>query len=98
METGVRIFFQPPPFAHTKLLMIDGYYTQFGSANMDPRSLRLNFELNIETFDTSFTREMTEHFDAVRARSRELTPDDLARRRLPARLRNAACWIFSPYL
>lgn len=98
LQSGVRIFYQPPPFAHTKLLMIDGYYTQFGSANMDPRSLRLNFEMNIETFDTSFSREMTQHFDKVRAKSREITLRDLERQHVLLRLRNAACWIFSPYL
>lgn len=98
LESGVRIFHQPPPFAHTKLLMVDGFYTQFGSANMDARSLRLNFELNVETFDTSFTRDMELWFDAVRARSREFTPEDAAALSLPVRLRNAACWVFSPYL
>lgn len=98
LEAGVRIYHQPPPFAHTKLLMIDGSYVQFGSANLDARSLRLNFELNVETFDTSFTRDMERWFDEVRQRSREYTLADNAALSLPVRLRNAACWVFSPYL
>lgn len=98
LESGVRIYYQPPPFAHTKLLMVDGYYTQFGSANLDARSLRLNFELNIETFDTSFTRALEQHFDTVLSQSRAITQEQLATQSLPVRLRNAACWVFSPYL
>lgn len=98
LEAGVRVFYQPPPFAHTKLLMVDSFYTQFGSANLDPRSLRLNFELNIETFDTSFTRNLEKWFDKTRSISCETTPEALARFSLPVRLRNAACWVFSPYL
>ena len=98
LEAGVRIFYQPPPFAHTKLLMVDGYYTQCGSANLDARSLRLNFELNVECFDTSFTRELEKHFDTVRRQSHEMTLAELQAFSLPKRLRNAGCWIFSPYL
>lgn len=98
LESGVRMYYQPPPFAHTKLLMVDSYYTQFGSANLDPRSLRLNFELNIETFDTSFTRTMERYYDKVLATSHEITRAELEAQSLPVRLRNAACWIFSPYL
>lgn len=98
LEAGVRIYYQPAPFAHTKLLMIDGVYTQFGSANMDARSLRLNFEMNVETFDTAFARDMERWFDDVRERSREFTQVDMSALSLPVRLRNAACWVFSPYL
>ncbi len=98
LESGVRIFFQPPPFAHTKLLMIDGYYTQIGSANLDARSLRLNFELNVECFDTSFTRKMENYFDYKQLKSREYTMVDHQKMKLPKRLLNAACWMFSPYL
>lgn len=45
----MKIYRQPPPFAHTKLLLIDGEYTLLGSANLDPRSLNLNFELVMES-------------------------------------------------
>ncbi len=98
LESGVRIFYQPAPFAHTKLLMVDGYYTQIGSANLDARSLRLNFELNVECFDTSFTRKMTNYFDYKQLKSREYTMLDHQKLSLAKRLRNAACWLFSPYL
>lgn len=93
---GVDIRFQPPPFAHTKLMLVDGIYTLLGSANLDPRSLRLNFELVVEVFDAALTGELTKFFHHTRNASSAL---DLRRKKpLPVRLRNAAAWIFSPYL
>lgn len=48
LESGVRIFRQPGPFVHTKLLLVDELYICMGSTNLDPRSLSLNFEMNVE--------------------------------------------------
>lgn len=98
LAAGVRIWYQPPPFAHTKLLGVDGYYSQIGSANLDARSLRLNFELNMEVFDPAFHKRLAGHVDSTIARSREITLRNLQRQPLWVKLRNAACWIFSPYL
>ena len=98
LQAGVRVWLQPPPFAHTKLLAVDGYYCQFGSANLDARSLRLNFELNTEVFDTALHDALAAHMDDAATRGEEITLSRLAAQSLPARLRNAACWLFSPYL
>lgn len=98
LEAGVRIFYQPPPFAHTKLLAIDGYYSQIGSANYDARSLRLNFELNTEVFDEDFHHKLSEFMDTCIAKSKEINVEDLKKLPILTRLRNATCWIFSPYL
>ena len=94
----MRIFFQPPPFAHTKLLCIDNYYCQIGSANYDSRSLRLNFELNTEVFDKDFNAKMTAFCESVLEKSRELQLSDLENMSLPAKIRSSIFWLFSPYL
>jgi cardiolipin synthase len=94
----MKVYYRPAPFAHTKLFLMDDYYALVGSANLDPRSLRLNFELEVELYDAEAVVALRRHFDEVRARSREVTEDWLKRRRLPARLRDALCWLFSPYL
>ena len=47
---GIEMYKQPKPFAHTKLILVDEIYTFLGSTNFDPRSLKLNFELNLEVF------------------------------------------------
>lgn len=98
VRNGVRIYVQPPPFAHAKLIVVDGEYAQIGSANLDPRSLRLNFELMVEVYDQAFAQALERHMDAVRSRSQLLRLEELLRRPLPIRLRNAFWWLFSPYL
>ena len=95
---GVDIYYQPPPFAHTKLFVVDRRYAQVGSANLDPRSLRLNFELNAEIYDPSIAREMAADCERIRARSRPVTAEELAERAPAERLRDAAFWLASPYL
>ncbi len=98
LRAGVRVFFQPAPFAHTKLLCLDDYYCQIGSANMDSRSLRLNFELNTEVYGRDFSRTMREFMEKTMEKSREESFDLLERLPLPKKLLSAGCWLFSPYL
>jgi len=98
LQYGVHIYYQPPPFAHSKLLIIDEHYAHIGSANLDPRSLRLNFELVVEVFDQVFIKQMNEHFEQVKQTCREETLAGVDGRRLPVRIRDAIAWLFSPYL
>lgn len=98
LHRGVHVWLRPRPFAHAKLFLVDGYYAQIGSANMDQRSLRLNFELVLEVFDRVLGEKLTRHFDEVRAVSTPLKAADLAERSLVERLRDGVCWLFSPYL
>ena len=98
LQFGVHIYYQPPPFAHSKLLLIDDDYAHIGSANLDPRSLRLNFELVVEVFDHNFVSKLSEHFEQVKSISVEETLAGVDGRSLPIRVRDAIAWLFSPYL
>lgn len=98
LQRQVKVYLRPGPFAHTKLILMDDWYVQFGSANLDTRSLRLNFELMVESYGRPLARQLAQHFSEVRAASHPVTEEELARRRFPARLRDALCWLFSPYL
>ena len=98
LQRNVRIYYQPPPFVHSKLLVVDGHYALIGSANIDTRSLRLNFELTVEVYDSSFADELCRHFQAVRARSSAVTLEDVSRLPLATRLIDSVAWLFSPYL
>ncbi|SFF58224.1 cardiolipin synthetase 2 [Fontimonas thermophila] len=98
LRFGVRICYQPPPFCHSKLLVVDGAYALIGSANLDARSLKLNFELGVEIYDRSLAQTLAAHCSAVRARAREIHLAEINGRSLPARLRDALFWLFSPYL
>ena len=98
LERGVRIFYQPPPFIHSKLLIIDDHYAQVGSANIDPRSLRLNFELAVEIYDHTVEEILVPYFEENLARSREISLKEVDSRSIPVRTRDALVWLFSPYL
>jgi cardiolipin synthase A/B len=95
---GVKIFFHPPPFVHSKLLVIDDVYAQIGSANMDPRSLRLNFELVVEIFDTHLVQALADHIAEKITNASKADTDAFANRSFPAKIRDALAWLFSPYL
>ena len=98
LAPGVRIYYQPPPFVHTKLLLVDDRHAVIGSWNVDPRSLRLNFELAVEIRDRTLVASLGDHFEAARSRSTPVTLDDVDGRSLPVRLRDGAAWLLSPYL
>jgi cardiolipin synthase len=98
LDVGVRIMQRPPPFAHSKCMIVDDDYVMVGSSNLDPRSLRLNFELGVEVFDTLLNRELSRHFSEIEKDCKNITRKRLADRGYAARLRDGAAALFSPYL
>jgi len=95
---NISVAYQPPPFNHSKLFMVDGEYVLIGSANLDPRSLRLNYELSVEIYDKTLATELESRFDEGFARSTTVSLTELDERSLVIRSRDALCWLFSPYL
>lgn len=95
---GAKVYYQNEPFPHTKLFLVDGHYAHIGSANIDPRSLRLNFELAVELFDEKLVSQLEEYVDDDIAAAREISLDEVDGRSLPARIRDSIFWLFSPYL
>jgi cardiolipin synthase A/B len=94
---GVNVYYQPPPFVHTKLFIVDRQYVQIGSANIDPRSLQLNFELAVEIYDADIARTLVDHIRQQQKQSTPVTLRDVEQRPLIVKLRDAAMWLFSPY-
>lgn len=98
LDVGVKILRRPAPFAHSKAMLVDHDYALVGSSNMDPRSLRLNFELGIEVFDPEFNRELGRHFQETSRACSPFTSEILRSRGTLARIRDGASALFSPYL
>ncbi len=98
VKWGVRVYYQAGGFDHSKLFVVDGHYTQVGSANLDPRSLRLNFEVVVEIYDAQFGQRMAEHIETARQDARRITLNELDARPLLPRIRDALAWLFTPYL
>lgn len=96
LHAGCRIWRNPPPFEHSKLMVVDGAWLLVGSANWDMRSFRLNFELDLEITHAGLAATLA---DYIRTRYRDrITAAELAGRSLPIRLRDAAMRLLLPYL
>jgi len=96
LDDGVRIWRNPAPFDHSKMMVVDGVWCLIGSANWDMRSFRLNFELNMEVFHDDLAATLGAHMAACRGP--RITSEEIAASPLPIRLRNAAARLLLPYL
>jgi len=93
-----NIYLTPPPFDHSKLAVVDDEWCLIGSSNWDARSLRLNFEFDLECYDPALVRALDRVIDGKIARAERLDAARLAREPLWKQLRNAAVRLAMPYL
>ncbi len=96
IEAGCRIWRNPPPFDHSKIMTVDGIWCLIGSANWDMRSFRLNFELNMEVYDADLVRQVDAQMAAKQ--HHPISAAELDRQPLPLRLRDNAARLMLPYL
>jgi cardiolipin synthase len=65
LAAGVRVALFQGGLLHTKSVTVDGQFSLFGSLNLDPRSLRLDFEITLAVYDADFTadlRRLQQHY------------------------------------
>jgi cardiolipin synthase A/B len=98
LKNGIEIWFSPAPFDHSKLIVIDQKWSLFGSANLDPRSLRLNFELNVEAFDETLAQNLFKIVDQKLKNSKRITSQFFSSRSWIILFRDGIARLFSPYL
>lgn len=98
LGAGCRIWFGRGGFDHSKYLVVDGTWCLVGSANWDPRSLRLNFEFNLETFDPLLAMNLERQAGVVMENADALGEGELRRRPMPVQLRDGLARLMSPYL
>lgn len=98
LRPGCRVYETPMPFDHTKLLVVDREWVLFGSSNWDPRSLRLNFELDVECHDPRLAAEMDDLVISKMASGRRVTLEEVDGRPLSLKLGHALARLLSPYL
>lgn len=93
---GVDVYESSEPFDHSKLFVVDDYWCLVGSSNWDARSLELNFEINLECFDTVFNQEL---LTIVEEKLTQSIPVSQRRsHHFLIKLRNNFFRLFSPYL
>ena len=98
LQKNCKVYLVPPPFDHTKVMLIDDAWALIGSANWDARSLRLNFEFNIECYSRELVGRLHQNFEEKMRLSRSLTFAELNNRSFPVRLRDSVTRLFAPYL
>lgn len=98
LKNYCRIWRSTGPFDHSKLLAIDGSWAYVGSSNLDPRSLRLNFEIDVEVLDHGFAGGIEARIDTAIETAQPVTLDALRARSFPIRLIDRLIWLGSPYL
>lgn len=98
LKGGCRIWRASGAFNHSKLMTVDDCWAYVGSSNLDPRSLRLNFEIDLEVLDAGFTKSVGEKLQAVLQDASSVTLADLRAKPFATRLLNKIFWLGSPYL
>lgn len=98
IERGCRVHYSAPPFDHTKLMVIDESWSLIGSTNWDPRSLRLNFEFNVECYSPELAKLLEAFIDEKIEGGKLLTLEQIENRILPVKIRDGLARLLSPYL
>jgi cardiolipin synthase len=98
LERGCEVYLTRPPFDHTKLMLVDDAWSFIGSANWDARSLRLNFEFNVECYDLDFAAQLNKIVHEKLATARQIFLKDVDSRPLLIRVRDGLARLASPYL
>ncbi|PQV53533.1 cardiolipin synthase [Paraburkholderia sp. BL21I4N1] len=98
VRAGIRIFRYQPGFLHQKVVLIDNVAAAIGSANLDNRSFRLNFEIMVLTVDRGFAQEVETMLLNDFAESREIDRTEYRNASAPRRVLMHVARLFSPVL
>jgi len=95
---GVRLALFRGGLLHTKSVAVDGEFALFGSLNLDPRSLRLNFEITLAIYDRDFTCRLRKLQEAYLAKCEFLTAERWRGRGRGTRLKENVLRLLGPLL
>ena len=98
LSAGVRIFERQPPFMHAKALVIDGEFSLVGTANLDERSLNLNYESSVPVYSEDFADAMKNIIHEDIALSDEILLGPWKKRPAARRLLENLASLMSPVL
>ena len=80
MKRGAEVYYYEGGFHHSKIMTVDDEFCCVGTANLDGRSLRYDYEVNAFVFDTEITRQLNDLFDKDLKKSQLLTPKNFKQR------------------
>ena len=97
IEEGVEVYEFQPRMIHSKTMIIDDELAIIGTANIDNRSFRLNFEVVAAVYDRGIAAELARQFERDLACSKRVRPEDRSGGFVPRLLANGAR-LFAPLL
>lgn len=80
MKRGAEVYYFEGGFHHSKLMTVDDEFCSVGTANLDGRSLRYDYEVNAFVFDSTITKQLNDLFDKDVKDSQILTPQNYKQR------------------
>ncbi|WP_240377396.1 cardiolipin synthase [Bacillus piscicola] len=98
LKTGARVYIYDNGFIHCKSIVVDGKVGSIGTANIDVRSFKLNFEVNAFMFHKPTAERMTAIFEQDMEKSWELTMERYQERSLWIRFKESISHLLSPIL
>lgn len=98
LAAGARVFELYSAMPHAKAVMIDGNFATLGSANMDQRSFRLNFEANIFFYSSEIAGKLEQHFQCLCANANEVTEQTRSTLKSSQKLLESTARILAPLL
>ena len=98
MKRGATIYMYNGGFHHSKIMMVDGKFCTVGTANLNSRSLRYDYETNAFIFDEEITRQLNEGFDADILDCTQLTPEFWKKRSPWKKFKGWFANLFTPFL
>jgi len=97
-DDGVKIYYYHNGFIHAKTMVVDGRIASVGSANMDYRSFKLNFEINAFIYDPQVAAQLEEIYEADMRHSELITPEMFDEQSLYLKFKQTASRLLSPIL
>ncbi|MBS4200362.1 cardiolipin synthase [Bacillus sp. FJAT-49732] len=98
LKTGAKVYIYEKGFIHAKTMVADGKIATVGTANIDVRSFRLNFEVNAFLYDEVLVRKLVDIYKDDMEHSRELTIEEYHNRSLIIRFKESLSRLLSPIL
>jgi cardiolipin synthase len=98
VTAGIKLYRYQPGFLHQKVILIDDDAAAVGTANLDNRSFRLNFELMVMTADREFAGQVAEMLENDFAQARRIGVEEFLRAPAPLRIAMHVAKLFAPIL
>ncbi|MBP3039777.1 cardiolipin synthase [Bacillaceae bacterium Marseille-Q3522] len=98
LKAGIKVYIYENGFIHAKMIIVDGKICSVGTANIDVRSFRLNFEVNAFMYDAAIAQQLTTTYYEDMSTSRELTSEQYTQRSLWIRFKESISRLLSPIL